>query len=72
MIDLAKKNNELTETTKENTEKIYELTEFIRTNDINNKAETIKKKINHFYVKKQEYERKENLDIINIYRLEEQ
>lgn len=72
MIVLAKKNNELTETTKENAQKINKLTDFIRINDISNKAETTKKKMRHFYEKKQEFERKENLDFINIYRLEEE
>lgn len=72
MIVLAKKNNELTEVSKENSDKIYKLSEFIRVNDINNKAETMKKKMRHFYEKKQEFERKENQDFINIYRLEEE
>ncbi len=72
MLALGKRNNELTEINKENNDKIYKLNEFIRVNDMNNKAETMKKKIKNFYKKKQEFERKENLDFINLHRLEEE
>ena len=64
--------NEMSDVTKENSDKIYKLNEFIRVNDIQNKAETIKKKMRHFYEDKKEFERKENLDIINTFKLEEE
>jgi hypothetical protein len=72
MLVLAKKNNEFTEINKENLEKINKLNEFIKANDMNNKAETMKKKIKNFYEKKQEYERKENIGFINLHRLEDE
>jgi hypothetical protein len=72
MLVIAKKNNEMTEDSKENSDKIYKLTEYIRINDIKNKAETIKKKMKHFYEQKQEYEKRENLNFINKIRLEDE
>lgn len=72
MLILAKKNKELTDENKIFSDKIYKLNEFIRVNDFHNKSETMKKKMRNFYEKKQEFERKENMDFMNIHRLEEQ
>ncbi len=72
MISLAKKNTDLEAQVQANTAEIYNLTEFIRINDLHNKAATQKKKLKHFYDMKQEFERRENLNLVNMNRLEEQ
>jgi hypothetical protein len=70
MLVLSKKNKELTEENKKLSDDVYKLNEFIRVNDIYNKADTVKKKIRHFYDLKQDFERKENMGMMNIHRLE--
>ncbi len=72
MISLAKKNTDLEAKVQENTTELYNLNEFIRINDMHNKAATQKKKLKHFYDMKQDYERKENLNLINLHRLEDE
>lgn len=72
MISLAKKNTDLEGQVKDNAAEIYNLSEFIRINDLHNKAATQKKKLKHFYDMKQDYERKENLNMINLHRLEDE
>jgi len=72
LITLAKRNNDFEAQLKENSSEINNLNEFIRINDMQNKATTQKKKMKHFYEMKQEYERKENLNMINLHRLEDE
>lgn len=72
MISLAKKNTELEKLSEDYAEEIASLSEFIKINDLENKATAEKKKLKHFYDMKQEFEKKENLNLINLHRLEEE
>jgi len=51
---------------------INNLNDYIKKNDINYKALVKKKKSNDIKELKSEYEKKEKLNIINMYRLEEE
>ena len=72
MLTLAKKNKEFTDENKKLSDDLKKLNEFIRVNDFYNKAETEKKKMKTFYELKQDFERKENMGLMNIHRLEDE
>jgi hypothetical protein len=72
MLTLAKKNKEFTDENKKLSDDLKKLNEFIRVNDFYNKAETEKKKMKTFYELKKDFERKENMGLMNIHRLEDE
>ena len=51
---------------------INQLTDYIKKNDINNKALTKKKKSNEIKEIRTEYDKKDKLNMMNVYRLEEE
>jgi hypothetical protein len=71
-IDLNKRVKDMDVFLQNKDNEINSLNDYIKKNDINYKAQVKKKKSNEMKDLKSEYEKKEKLNLINMYRLEEE
>jgi len=72
MISIAKKSIGLESQLKEKDQELSQINEFIKENDLHGKMKVYKQKQNNYDELKKECQRKENLNMINVYRLEEE